>query len=368
MELAYDLLLSQHPELRRSAALLTSNMSLHGENKHDIATSPLLPQLLLALKAVPHRSMRQRKAGEDTDLALALAALCADQSLLPILAHPDTTEAFLSILNSARSSKEACRHAAWAASSLATHRPVERSLLSTTCINVLCAFADNDDRSTRRDAMRAVCWLCMDAPHTLPRGSPERMALLSVVVRCGMATDAVLQVRVLTEGANTTIDSLCASQPCLFTCLAILSSRRPLISIIQELALLSLGLWSEDLSLHAEIVYAGGLGPLVLALKAPWTAPHPVPKAHLHAARALANIAIHATYRPLIVDAGGIVPLIKLVGSAHPTVRLCACRVICSISSDASGALAILQVGMRAPRPEPLLLPPPTPRTPWIAF
>ena len=304
VELACDLLLSEHSELRRSAALLTSNMSLHSENKRDIATSPLLPQLLLALKAVPHRPMRQRKAGEDTDLALALAALCADQSLLPILAHPDTTEALLSILSSSRSSKEACRHAAWAFGSLSTHRPVEPSLLSTRCINTLCAFADNDDRSTRRDAMRSVCWLCMDAPHTLPRGSPERMALLSIVVRCGMSTDGVLQ----------------------------------------ELALLSLGLWSEDLSLHAEIVYSGCLGPLVLALKAPWVPPHPVPKAHLHAARALANIAIHATYRPLIVDAGGIVPLTKLIGSAHPTVRLSACRVICSLSSDASGALAILQV------------------------
>jgi hypothetical protein len=207
------------------------------------------------------------------------------------------------VLTSRGSPGEACRHAMFAAASLASHRPVEPSLLESSFLSTLVTYADHEDRRTRTDAMRTVSFLCMEAPRLLPRGSSDRMSLLSVVVRCGMSTETLLQ----------------------------------------ELALLVLGLWSEDLSLHSELVYAGALAPLVLALNAPWEPPAPAPKGHLYGSRALACIAIHSTYRSLIVEANALPPLLRHIGSTDGGVRLSACRTVCALSSDVAGALAILR-------------------------
>ena len=88
---------------------------------------------------------------------------------------------------------------------------------------------------------------------------------------------------------------------------------------LQELALLVLGLWSEDLGLHSELIYAGALAPLVLALNAPWEPPAAVPKGHLYGSRALANIAIHSTYRALIIEAGALPSNIWGTGDYAPS-------------------------------------------------
>ena len=311
LELAVDLLDSNgsgaHAELARAGSVLSCNLCLHPENKRDIAVHPLLQALISAMQSSPTRWHKTRRiSSDDTELSLALAALATDPALLPRLAHPETTKAIHAVLRSRGASHEACRHAMWAASSLATHRPVEPSLLDSAFLATLVSFANHEDRRTRQDAMRTVGFLCMEAPKLLPRGSSDRMSLLSVVVRCGMSTDTVLQ----------------------------------------ELSLLVLGLWAEDLTLHSELVYGGALAPLVLALNAPWTpAGQPAPKGHLYGARALSCIAIHSTYRNLICDAGALPPLLKLINSTDATVRLSACRAICSISNDAEGSLAILRDG-----------------------
>jgi hypothetical protein len=145
----------------------------------------------------------------------------------------------------------------------------------------------------------------MDAHKTLPRGTVGRRGLLGVVIQSALSNHKDLQ----------------------------------------ELALVVIGLWAEDLTLHAELVYAGAVPPLVLALRDAPTdgALGTAPKAHLLSVRSLANIAVHTTYRKKLVESDTVPPLLALLGSTHPGVRLSASRVLCSLSGDIDGALAILR-------------------------
>jgi hypothetical protein len=132
LQLASDVLHSAtDSDLRRSGAVLACNLCLHGDNKQDVVDSGLFTQIV--------RAVRPPRVGEDTHLALALAALCNDASLLPALASAELTASLHALLKSG--SKEARSHAAWATSTLATHRPVEPSLLAPALINTLARTA-----------------------------------------------------------------------------------------------------------------------------------------------------------------------------------------------------------------------------------
>ena len=60
-------------------------------------------------------------------------------------------------------------------------------------------------------------------------------------------------------------------------------------------------------------------------------------------ARTLANIAVHKTYRRHMVEHSIVPALLSLTISKHPAVRLCSIRILCSLSRDRDGALAILR-------------------------
>jgi len=153
--------------------------------------------------------------------------------------------------------------------------------------------------------MRAICWLALEAVRSLPRNAPERSEVVAVVVRCAMTGDTELQ----------------------------------------ELALLVLGMWAELVSMHAALINAGVLTPLVLALGYPAPPPEQLPTCHIRGARALGCLSIHAQYRALMVDEGALPPLLALMRSSHPQVRLDAGRAVCNISSDRNASLELLRVG-----------------------
>ena len=76
---------------------MSCNLSLHPRNKHAVAASPLLPQLV--------HSAQSCHAGEEEEHALALAALCTDASLHARLGAAGVCRALLVLLS--RGCKEA---------------------------------------------------------------------------------------------------------------------------------------------------------------------------------------------------------------------------------------------------------------------
>ena len=65
-------------------------------------------------------------------------------------------------------------------------------------------------------------------------------------------------------------------------------------------------------SLHAELVYAGALRPLVLASRQPCAPSGNPPRSHLLAVRSLANIAVHSTYRKHLVETEALPALLEV--------------------------------------------------------
>jgi hypothetical protein len=248
-------------------------------------------------------SLTPPNAGEDQELALALGALCAEPTLLPALSNRATVAAICAVF--ASGSAAARRHAAWALSSLATHRPIEPSLYSQTLLRMVTASAASPDRLLRSEARCATCWLARSAPMMVRKDSRERRDILNTVVRCA-ATDTQLQI----------------------------------------LALAVLGTWAEDLTLHAELIAAEAHEPLILALQLPSEAlPPATPREHLYASRAIACLALHAPYRALVVKEGALPLLIPLIESPVRAIRVSAARAVCALTQDVGGALSLLRCG-----------------------
>ena len=306
--LATDLLRSELHELRRSGGTLACNLCLHTDNRLDALRSPLLEQMII--------SASTPKPGEDADLALALASLVADVQLVRSLSSPAMCNALLALLR--HGSREGCRHAAWASSNLASSRPVAPSMLQPEFLDVLlCLCEDNTasaaallggrrtDKQCKRDAKKTLCWLAPLALRELQSGLAVRRRLVKLIVRCAESTDPE----------------------------------------IQSSGLLVLGVWSETLALHDELVKHGMLLPLTLAISAPTRHAEHSPVAHLRGARALACLTVHQHYHRNLSEDGVVAPLLQLLCSCNQMVRVYAGRAVLNLSRNVHAALELVRQG-----------------------
>lgn len=291
-------------DLRWQGAMLACNLCLEPENKRDAVNSPLLAQMLqTALPPLP-------VGGETEQIALALATLANEQTLISSLVKPTTVRSLLALIQ--QGSRVSKQHAWWALSNLATHQPTPPCMLSPEIIDALvtCISAEGaPSRATRRDAIRTLSWLCAN-PEVSPAcrrtagvGSGE---LLEVVVQCGLTSDPELQ----------------------------------------DNALLVLSRWAEQIDHHAELVLGGALQPLVLALQHP-TEMTQYP--HAYGARGLACLSVHRHFRAMIMQAGAAAPLLELMRSPWQRVRCFACRTVCNMSLELAGSLELLRLGGMSP-------------------
>ena len=297
--LAGKLLGHRDADIRRHGAKLACNLCLHPGNKHEAIRSPLLDQLLSAATEVA--SMGGAASRDADDLALAIASLTVDLSLIAQLDIPRLVSSLLVLLQSG--SDTARQHAAWALSNVATLRPTALELLDPTSLQELMQCASYEgapSRSGRRDALRCLSWMVSE--HKLGPGH-DGGGLLDIVVQCALSSDMELQ----------------------------------------DAALLMLATWTECVAYHAELIHGGVLEPLV------WSLSHASPIAQLCGARALACLSIHDYYIPKMVQAGAAEPLVRLMRSRVPHVRQSACRAACALSKDVAGSLELLHFsGMSA--------------------
>ena len=296
-------LLQQNPmetlDLRWQGSMLACNLCMHEANRLDAVRSPMLPTMLQLVLPPP-------TSGEAEQVALALATLCADKSILPHLPTADVTGSLLALAQIG--SLVAKQHAFWALSNLSTTRPTHPSLLSEEALFTLIHAVSAEgapSRQARRDALTALKWLTVN-PEIGPACQRVEGAgsgrLLAVIVKCGMVSDV----------------ELCNP------------------------ALLILARWADNIYYHAELVIGGALPPLILALQ------HPSEKTeypHVYGARGLACISIHRYFSRMIREGGSCAPLLELMHSSWPRIRKSACRAVCNLAKDIDGSLELLRIG-----------------------
>jgi hypothetical protein len=297
LELAAELLEPKFDsDLRWQGAMLACNLCLHPGNRHDAVNSSLFLRMLQSVSLPP-------TTGEEEQLALALALLTTEPSLLDRLCSTEATRPLLSLLQ--LGSPMARQHSLWALSNLATRRPTEPSLLYGDMLAALInasSAGGAPSRSARRDALRTLSWLARNpdvGPGLRRSAGAGSGQLLAVVVQCALSSDSELQ----------------------------------------DVALLILGQWSEVVEYHAELVLGNALEPLILSLQ------YPSERAQLYGARAIACISIHKHFCTRLLNGGVAGYLLTLMRSPMPRVRRNACRAVCNLSQEANGALELLRVG-----------------------
>ena len=290
--LAAKLIGHRDADIHRHGAKLACNLCLHPSNKQEAFLSPLLDQMLSAATEVA--STTGASSRDADDLALAIASLTVDLSLIAQLDVPRLLSSLLILLE--LGSDVTRQHAAWALSNVATLRPTAPELLEPTMLHELmrCAsYGGAPSRSGRRDALRCLSWMVSE--HRLGPGY-DGGGLLEIVVQCATSSDLELQ----------------------------------------DAALLMLATWTERVAYHAELIHGGVMEPLV------WSLSYTSPVAQLCGARALACLSIHEYYLPKMVQAGAAEPLVRLMRSRVPHVRQSACRAACALSTNVAGSLELL--------------------------
>ena len=106
-----------------------------------------------------------------------------------------------------------------------------------------------------------------------------------------------------------------------------------------------LGVWSETLALHDELVNHGMLLPLTLAISAPTRHAEHSPVAHLRGARALACLTVHQHYHRNLSEDGVVAPLLQLLCSCNQMVRVYAGRAVLNLSRNVHAALELVRQG-----------------------
>ena len=301
LSLATELLQTRgDAELRWQGTMLACNLCMNKANRKEAVRSPLLAQMLQSvLPPIP-------VGGEAEQLSLAIAMLSVEPPLLRHLANSAVVKSMLALIE--HGSHIAMQHALWTLSNVATHRPTHASLLSDDMLSALVSCASNEgapSRGARRDALRTLSLLCTNrevSPGFQRVTGVGTGVLLQVVVQCGLTSDGDLQ----------------------------------------ELSLLILATWCEEIDNHAELVLGGVLAPIVLALQHPSDIrEYP----HVYAARAIACLSVHRYFRADILSQGAAAPLLELMRSPWPRIRCNAARAACNLSLEAEGALELLRYG-----------------------